>query len=130
MISPETSLPPDGILTQTGKKLSDITLEAVENGHITHEDIKISKQTLQRQRDIAKAHHRPQLAANFDRAGELVSVPDTVMLDIYNKLRPYRATKEELVQIAGQLLEDYHAPQCAQLVLDAADTYEERGLLR
>jgi propanediol dehydratase small subunit len=111
------------ILTKTGKKLSDITLEAVERNQITPEDIKISRETLLRQRDVALRHNRPQLAENFERAAELVDVPDEVMLEMYNILRPYRATPEELEKMADTLLNVYRAPKCAALVRDAVRAY-------
>ena len=31
--------------------------------------------------------------ANFQRAAELVNVPDDIILDMYNKLRPNRSTR-------------------------------------
>lgn len=120
----------NNIRSKTGKSLSELTLEAATQGLITFEDLKISRETLHRQRDTAIRHHRPQLGANFDRAGELVDVPDAVILDMYNRLRPYRSTKEELTQLAVLLCDAYHAPQCAALVLEAADVYAQRGILR
>jgi propanediol dehydratase small subunit len=56
-------------------------------------------------------------------------VPDEVILGMYNKLRPNRATKTELVRMAQELLEKYQAPNCAKLVLEAAEVYEKRGIL-
>lgn len=70
------------------------------------------------------------MAGNFERASELVNVPDDVILAMYNKLRPNRSTKLELVQMAQELLEKYHAPHCAKLVLEAAGIYEKRGILK
>ena len=65
----------------------------------------------------------------FERAAELTSVPDDVILGMYNKLRPNRSTKRELAEMAGELLEKYHAPHCAKMVLEAAEIYEKRGIL-
>ena len=48
---------------------------------------------------------------------------------MYNKLRPNRSTKKELVMMAKELLEKYQAPHCAKLVLEAAEIYEKRGIL-
>ena len=39
------------------------------------------------------------------------------------------APKRELVLMAQELLEKYHAPHCAKLVLEAAEIYEKRGIL-
>jgi propanediol dehydratase small subunit len=84
---------------------------------------------LRRQGAVAAEADNPQMEANFERAAELVNVPDSVILDMYNKLRPNRSTKMELVKMAQELLEQYHAPHCAKLVLEAAEIYEKRGIL-
>ena len=66
---------------------------------------------------------------NFERAAELVDVPDDVILKMYDKLRPNRSTKLELVLMAQELLEKYNAKNCARLVMEAAEVYEKRGIL-
>ena len=65
----------------------------------------------------------------FERAAELVDVPDDVILKMYDKLRPNRSTKLELVMMAQELLEKYNAKNCARLVMEAAEVYEKRGIL-
>ena len=45
-------------------------------------------------------------------------------------LRPHRPTKEELLDIATELEEKYEAKANAVLVREAAEVYEQRGLLR
>jgi propanediol dehydratase small subunit len=119
----------DTITSKTGKKLSQITLEEVKRGNVHAEDIKISPEMLKRQGQVAKSADNPQMEANFERASELSNVPDDVILTMYNKLRPNRSTKQELVLMAKELLETYHAPHCAKLVLEAAEIYEKRGIL-
>ena len=119
----------DSIRSKTGKKLDEITLDEIRKGHVSPEDIKIFKEMLYNQGQVAKDSDNPALAANFERASELVDVPDDVILHMYDKLRPNRSTKLELVTIAKDLLETYHAPNCAKLVLEAADIYEKRGIL-
>ncbi len=119
----------DTIKSKTGKSLDQITLEEVKKGNVTADDIKISSEMLRRQGEVAKEDDNPQMKANFDRAAELVNVPDDVILDMYNKLRPNRCTKTELVLMAQELLEKYKAPYCAKLVLEAAEIYEKRGIL-
>ena len=119
----------DTITSKTGKKLSEITLDEVKRGNVTAEDIKISSEMLKRQGQVAAEADNPQMEANFERASELVNVPDDVILNMYNKLRPNRSTKRELLLIAQELLEKYHAPHCAKLVLEAAEIYEKRGIL-
>lgn len=119
----------DTITSKTGKKLDQISLEEVKRGNVTAEDIKISTEMLKRQGQVAADADNPQMQANFERASELVDVPDKVILEMYNKLRPHRSTKQELVQMAQELLNVYHAPHCAKLVLEAAEIYEKRGIL-
>ncbi|MDY4403840.1 diol dehydratase small subunit, partial [Blautia sp.] len=87
----------DTITSKTGKKLSQITLDEVKKGNLNAEDIKISAEMLKRQGAVAAEADNPQMEANFERAAELVNVPDDVILNMYNKLRPNRATKTELV---------------------------------
>ena len=119
----------DTITSRTGKKLSQITLDEVKKGNVTAYDIKISSEMLNRQGQVARDVDNPQMAANFQRAAELVNVPDDVILNMYNKLRPNRSTKRELLLLAQELLEKYQAPHCAKLVLEAAEIYEKRGIL-
>ena len=90
----------DTITSRTGKKLDQITLDEVRKGNVTSDDIKISAETLRRQGEVAADADNPQMAANFERAAELTSVPDDVILMMYNKLRPNRSTKRELAEMA------------------------------
>ena len=94
----------DTITSKTGKKLSQITLDEVKRGNVAAEDIKISPEMLKRQGQVAAAADNPQMEANFERAAELSNVPDDVILTMYNKLRPNRSTKKELVLMAQELL--------------------------
>ena len=114
----------DTITSRTGKKLSQITLDEVKKGNVTADD------TLKKQGQVAKEADNPTMDANFQRAAELVNVPDDIILDMYNKLRPNRSTKKELILMAQELLQKYNAPHCAKLVLEAAEIYEKRGILR
>ena len=118
------------ITSRTGKKLSDITLDAVKRGEIRADDIKISKDVLKKQGEVSLASGNEPMAKNFERAAELVDVPDEVILSMYNKLRPHRSTKLELVMMADELLSKYNAKNCAKLVMAAAEIYEKRGILR
>lgn len=117
------------IRSKTGKKLTEITLDEVMKGHISSDDIKISKEMLKAQGQVAKETGNDPMEKNFERAAELVDVPDDVILKMYDKLRPNRSTKLELVQIAQELLEKYNAKNCARLVMEAAEVYEKRGIL-
>ena len=82
------------ITSKTGKKLDDITLEAVKRGDISGEDIKISKEMLRKQGQVAKEADSPAMEKNFERAAELVDVPDDVILGMYNLLRRTRTKTE------------------------------------
>lgn len=117
------------IRSKTGKRLEDITLDEVIKGNITANDIKISKDMLYKQGQVAKENDNPEVAKNFERASELVDVPDQIILEMYNKLRPNRATKAELEAMAQKLLSEYKAVNCAKLVMEAAEIYEKRGIL-
>lgn len=121
---------PESISTPTGKKLNEITLESVMSGQIKPEDIRISKETLEMQAQIAEEMKRDAIARNFRRAGELISVPDERILEIYNALRPFRSTKEELLTIADELEEKYNAKVNADFIREAAQVYETRKKLR
>ena len=117
------------ITSKTGKKLDDITLDAIKKGEISGEDIKISKEMLRKQGQVAKEADSPAMERNFERAAELVDVPDDVILSMYNMLRPNRATKEQLLGMAAELETTYHAKNCAKMVREAAEIYEKRGIL-
>jgi len=124
------SMPPQQIKSKTGKSLEDINISNILDGKITADDIKISKETLIMQGEIAKEAGRPQLNDNFVRASELIDVPDKELLEIYEKLRPNRSTKSELLEIVKRLEEKYGASHCSKLVLDAIKVYEKRGILK
>lgn len=119
----------DKITSKTGKKLTDITLDEILKDHVDPDDIKISKEMLRAQGQVAKDAGNDPMEKNFERAAELVDVPDDVILKMYDKLRPNRSTKLELVMMAKELLEKYNAKNCAKLVMEAAEVYEKRGIL-
>ena len=118
------------IRSKTGKALEDITMDSVLSGDITPEDIKISKEQLHYQGKVAREHGRVQMEQNFVRAGEVVDMEDALLLEIYDKLRPNRSTKQELLEYAARLENEYQAVECAKLIRQAASVYERRGVLR
>lgn len=118
------------VRSKTGKTLQDITMERVLSGDITPEDIKISKEQLHYQGKVAREHGRVQMEQNFVRAGEMVDIEDALLLEIYDKLRPNRSTKQELLEYASRLENEYQAVECAKLIRQAASVYERRGVLR
>ena len=118
------------ITSKTGMNLTDITLDEVMKIPSSADDIKISREMLKAQGQVAKEAGNDPMEKNFERAAELVDVPDEVILKMYDKLRPNRSTKLELVMMAQELLEKYNAKNCAKLVMEAAEVYEKRGILR
>ena len=117
------------ITSRTGKKLTDITLDEVMKNRVSADDIKISKEVLKAQGQVAREAGNDPMEKNFERAAELVDVPDDVILKMYDKLRPNRSTKLELVLMAQELLEKYNARNCARLVMEAAEVYEKRVIM-
>ncbi|GII42045.1 diol dehydratase small subunit [Planotetraspora phitsanulokensis] len=126
---PLASHRPELIRTPTGKRLDEITMQAVLGGEVTAEDLRIAAETLRLQARIADSVGRPQLGQNFRRAAELTTLPDAEVLRIYNALRPRASTKRELTAIAEELERDHSATLCARLVREAAEVYERRGVL-
>ncbi|MDV7103682.1 propanediol dehydratase small subunit PduE [Vibrio sp. TH_r3] len=127
---PLASVHPDWVKTPTGKTAADITVENVLNGSVTNEDMRITPEVLRTQAEIARDAGRELLALNFERAAELTAVPDEKVLDIYNALRPYRSTKQELLDIAQELDSKYQATICAEFVREAAELYQQRKKLQ
>ena len=121
---------PELIKTPTGKNLEDITLEKVMNGEINSEDVRISGDSLEYQAQVAESVGRDAFARNLRRAAELTKIPDDRILEIYNALRPYRSTKQELLDIADELENKYESKINADLIREAADVYEERNRLK
>jgi propanediol dehydratase small subunit len=116
--------------TPTGKSYNDVTLEAVMNGSVGSQDVRITPETLEMQAQVAESIGRKNLAANFRRAAELIAVPDQRILEIYNALRPYHASKQELLAIADELESKYNAKVAAAHVREAAEVGEARGRLK
>ena len=120
----------NSLRAHSGRRLSDITAEAVADGDLCVDDLRTHADTLRRQAEIARAGGFPQLAANLLRAAELTDVPNDEMLKIYETLRPERASHEELTRLADYLESTYGARENAAFIREAADVYRERGLLR
>jgi len=134
-ISPQKDFPlgkkrPDLIKTESGRSLSDITLEGILSGSITSSDVRITAETLRMQADVAEKAGRASLSKNLLRAAELTKLTDQRVLEIYNALRPYRSTKQELMAIVDELEKEYGAFATAKMVRDAAIIYEKRDRLK
>ncbi len=119
---------PDLVSTPGGLALEDLTLARVRDDALPASEIRATPQTLRLQADVARAAGREQLARNLERAAELASVPDELLLEVYTALRPRRATADELEAWAVRLDED-GANDTAAFVREAATAYAERGLL-
>ena len=119
---------PELIKTPTGQDLKNITFEQINS--IQPEDLRISDQTLLLQAQIAQKVGRNQFALNLMRAAELTKIPDERILEIYNALRPYRSTKEDLLAIADELENKYQAKINAGFIREAAEVYERRNRLK
>lgn len=122
---------PELIKGRRGKTLDDITLDRVVAGDVTLDDLRITPDALKMQAEIARAANRARLAENFERAAELVDVPQDFVMQVYELLRPGRArSKAPLIEAARTLRETYGATRMATFVEEAADVYERRGLFR
>jgi propanediol dehydratase small subunit len=112
----------DRLRTPTGLSFREITLEGVLDGHVTMDDLRVTPEALMLQAEIAESAGRKQLGENLRRAAELARVPESFILEVYNALRPGRATRAQLLGLAGELERRYAARICAALVREAAET--------
>ena len=120
----------DEIRTPGGHLIDEVTLDAIETGRIGAEDCRISKTSLLAQAEIAESAGDIHIAENFRRAAELVDVDNEKILAIYNALRPYRSTAEELLEIARELETEYGAVKMAAFVREALTALEKSGKLK
>jgi len=112
-----------------GLSLDDITLDAVIAGKVEMDDLRITADALNAQAEIAEAAGRAALAGNFRRGAELSRVPQEVIMQTYELLRPGRAKdRQTLLDAAERLRRDHGAERMAAFVEEAAEVYERRGL--
>jgi propanediol dehydratase small subunit len=122
---------PDLVRGKRGKGLDAMTLDAVVAGEVTLDDLSITARALKQQAEIARDAGRSTLAQNFERAADLVEVPQDTIMRIYELLRPGRAvSKEQLILAADELEKTYAAATMAAFIREAAEVYERRGLFR
>jgi propanediol dehydratase small subunit len=114
--------------TRTGKPLMEVTLEQVRQGTVDNADLAIHPDTLRAQAGVAEEHGYPQLATNLRRAAELALLPQERIMAIYEALRPYRTTYEQLVAMADELENTWQAPENARLLREAAEAYRQHKL--
>jgi propanediol dehydratase small subunit len=117
------------VTTPSGVPLDEITLAAAREGRLDGSEMRATPETLRLQAEVARAAGRTQLAESLERAAELASVPDDLLLEVYTALRPRRATAAEL-ETWAERLEGLGATATAAFVREAAAVYEERGLVR
>ncbi len=120
---------PDLVVTPSGLRLDELSLDALRAGRISAEDLRATPETLARQSAVALAAGRTQLADNLARAAELASIPSETILEIYTALRPHRSTAAELEGWAERLEGELGAPLSAEFVREALAAYRARGLL-
>jgi propanediol dehydratase small subunit len=118
------------VRTASGRALDDLNIQAILADELTAEDFRISGETLHRQAEAAEAAGYCQLAENLRRAAELTDISNQEVLDIYDALRPGRSTYGDLTALADRLEKDLAAPLTAAFVHEAAEVYQERGILR
>ena len=111
---------PEKLRTPTGLAFNDITLDAVLEGTVSMEDLRVTAEALELQAQVAGQVGRRQLAENLRRAAELVNIPEDEILEIYGALRPGRATPADLHRTADRIESRYGAKLCAALIREAA----------
>lgn len=116
-------------IARSGRPVTEVTLDALRDGELTPDDVRIHPQTLEHQAQVAERHANPQLAANLRRAAELTALSDARVMEIYEALRPRRSSEADLLAIAAEL-DDAGAVRNAALMREACEAYRIRGLLR
>lgn len=120
----------DILSTPGGINIDEITFDNIRSGKVLGEDCRISRESLLMQAKIARDSGNGHIAANFERAAEMVSIESDRIIEIYNALRPYRSTQAELEEIARELREKYSAPKTADFVDSAAEVMKRRKKLK
>lgn len=120
----------DKVKTPSGHTLDDIEFKKIVSGETSGSELRITAETLNHQAEIARSVDREQFAKNLERAAELTKVGDDRILEIYNALRPYRSTKQDMLDIADELENEYGAVINAEFIREAAHVYEKRKRLK
>lgn len=122
---------PEKAISASGMPLDHFTLDAVMSGQLGSADIRISAEVLRMQGAIARDAGRDRLALNLERAAELVAVPQDIILETYEMLRPGRLAAPDLLSArANMLRRDYGAHTIASLIDEAVAVYRRRDLFR
>lgn len=118
----------DTVRARSGRPLADLTMAQVREGQLSAADLAIHPDTLRQQAEIAEEAGFPHLAANLRRAAELAIMPNERVMALYEALRPYRVTHQQLLALADQVEREWDAVETARLIREAAAAYRERGL--
>ena len=122
---------PERVRTRHGHQLSELTLDNLLSEEVDASDFGITAEGLRLQASIAERAGRPNLAQNLRRGAELVEIPDDVLLEVYELLRPGRAQSADDLRVAAkQFREEYGAKETAFLIEEAALVYERRGIFQ
>lgn len=122
---------PDRVRTRSGRSWRDLNLDNLLAGHVTASDFGITAEGLRLQATIAERAGRVNLAKNLRRGAELVELPEDVLLEFYERLRPGRAqSADDLRAAANQLRDIFGAKETASLFEEAALVYERRGIFQ
>jgi propanediol dehydratase small subunit len=128
-IYPLSEKKPEAVATPRGRKLADMTLDAVIKGEVTAADVAITPETLRLQAKIADSAGRDRLARNLERAAELAIIPQDIVMSTYELLRPGRSeSSQALRRRAEELRQKFKATLIAGFLEEAADAYDARGL--
>ena len=117
------------IRTGSGRRLGELTIDALRAGSLTAGDFRISRAQLDAQAAAAEAGGYRQLAENLRRAAELTGLPNDRVFEIYAMLRPGRATVAELQDLAVELRR-HDMPRVAAFIVEAAEAYDKRGIAK
>ena len=121
----------DRLTTTSGLEFDALTVEAIVSGDVNMAEFRITAGVLHQQAAIARQSGRATLARNFERAADLVDIPDEVIFEIYELLRPGRAeSKQVLCDLATRLRDAFGASEIAAFIEQAALAYEARSLYR
>jgi propanediol dehydratase small subunit len=122
---------PERAVSASGMSLEELTLDAVVSGRVGNADVCISSDVLRLQATIARAAGRDRVALNLERAAELVAVPQEVILETYEMMRPGRISDSRLLSARADMLRrEYAAHAIAALIDEAVAIYERRTLFR
>ncbi len=120
----------DEISTQSGRPLTDLSLEQVQRGDVSPEDVSIRFETLEQQARFAREAGYRQVADNLLRAAEMTRIPNDELLGIYEALRPGRSSYYQLLSMSQRVASMFGAELTSAYIREAADVYRDTGLLK